>query len=74
MDTNIIVLLVIINNLNLMDDDNKRHLSSWFVCINKDCDKPVRGMKPKKCEKCQGRDYYHTKQAKKGLKSRRYNK
>jgi len=70
MDTNIIVLLVIINNLNVMDDDNKRHLSSWHKCP--ECGIAVWALKKKKCERCQDRDYYHRKQAKKGLKSRRH--
>ena len=53
-----------------MDDDNKRHLSSWHKCL--ECGIDVFALKPKKCEICQGRDHYHNKQAKKGLKSRRY--
>jgi len=53
-----------------MDDDNKRHLSSWHKCP--ECGIAVWALKKKKCERCQDRDYYHRKQAKKGLKSRRH--
>ena len=64
MDTNIIVLLVIINNLNVMDDDNKRHLSSWFKCP--ECGTDVMAKyKPKLCPSCKQKMEYERRKRRK---------